>query len=193
MFPDIDLAALNRMDALQTVLMGFAYRFVWFDRGMAKAFYSLPEKDLKAALAQLEAQGALLALEGGYIRPEDQEALENYPEEPPQGGYAFHRNDPLFKVSEAALKAWAATLTEGLPYDCQPLQFLLIDGEFRGVVVGHFRNGPHDLNDVRCDLPDPEARREEILEAVRAVNFGKSPARFMGMPQGRGPDAAAPC
>ena len=57
---------------------------------------------------------------------------------------------------------------------------MLVDGEFRGVVAGYFRNGPYDLNDVVLDLPDPESRREEILEAVRLVNFGQGPQRFMG-------------
>jgi hypothetical protein len=61
-----------------------------------------------------------------------------------------------------------------------PLQYLLIDGEFHGASVGHFRNGPYDLNDVVCDLPDAMCRKGEILEAVRAANFGKEPDRFMG-------------
>ena len=47
-------------------------------------------------------------------------------------------------------------------------------------MAGYFRNGPYDLNDVVLDLPDPESRREEILEAVRLVNFGQGPQRFMG-------------
>ena len=71
-------------------------------------------------------------------------------------------------------------MTEGLPYDHEPLQYLLIDGEFHGASVGHFRNGPYDLNDIVCDLPDAESRKDEIVEAVRAVNFGKKPLRFMG-------------
>ena len=47
-------------------------------------------------------------------------------------------------------------------------------------MVGHFRNGPYDLNDVVCSLPDARERREELLDAVRAVNFGKGPQRFLG-------------
>ena len=48
------------------------------------------------------------------------------------------------------------------------------------MVVGHFRNGPYDLNDVVCDLPGAADRRREILDAVRAANFGELPKRFMG-------------
>ena len=27
-------------------------------------------------------------------------------------------------------------------------EYILIDGEFHGASVGHFRNGPYDLNDI---------------------------------------------
>ena len=62
----------------------------------------------------------------------------------------------------------------------EPLQYLLIDGEFHGASVGHFRNGPYDLNDVVLDIRPEPARREEIIAAIREVNFGHTPQRFMG-------------
>lgn len=52
--------------------------------------------------------------------------------------------------------------------------------QFHGASVGHFRNGPYDLNDIVCDLTDSEERKEEIIEAIKEVNFGKMPQRFMG-------------
>jgi hypothetical protein len=60
------------------------------------------------------------------------------------------------------------------------LLYLLIDGEFHGASVGHFRNGPYNLNDIVCDLTDSKERKEEIIEAIKEVNFGKMPQRFMG-------------
>ena len=78
------------------------------------------------------------------------------------------------------LKSWIKPLVEKLEYDHEPLQYLLIDGEFHGASIGHFRNGPYDLNDIVCDLPYAESRKDEIVEAVRAVNFGKTPKRFIG-------------
>ena len=116
------------------------------------------------------------------LRPlaQDRELLTNLPAEPPRSVYAIHRNDILYKTQEPALKELVKPLTEGLAYDHEPLQYLLVDGEFCGAVVGHFRNGPYDLNDVVCSLPDARERREELLDAVRAVNFGKGPQRFLG-------------
>ena len=53
-------------------------------------------------------------------------------------------------------------------------------GEFRGAAVGHFRNGAYDINDIVCDMQNAEGRKEEIVEAVSSVNFGKASKRFMG-------------
>ena len=58
----------------------------------------------------------------------------------------------------------------------------MIDGEFRGAVLGHFRNGPYDLEDIILDLPTEIAtdRKIEILDAVRMVNYGKSVTHYQG-------------
>lgn len=180
MFPGADLNRYSRHDAMKTVLQRFAFRHVVFDTGMARAFYRLPEKEIRAAIAALVEDGILQPVDGGYMLADDRERLNTCRPEPLHFVYAIHRNDFLYKSNESALKAWVAPLTEGLPYDHEPLQYLLIDGEFRAACVGHFRNGPYDLNDIVCDLPDAEARRDEILQAVTAVNFGRIPLRFMG-------------
>lgn len=182
MFPHIDPDRYTRHDALKSVLQRFAYRFVHFTSAMAKSFYRLPEKEIKAAITALEDDGILVARDGGYILHADVQLVEDYEAEPMHFVYAIHRNDPLYKANEPQLKAWAKALTEGLPYDAEPLQYLLIDGEFRAASVGHFRNGPYDLNDIVCDLPDAESRKAEIIEAVQNVNYGKAPQRFCGKP-----------
>ena len=180
LFPDANTDRYTRAEALQTVLMRYARRMVWFDTAMAKAFYRLPEKEIKAATAALVQQGKLVCDDGGFMLPEDAAALATAAPETPRFVYAVHRNDILYKSFEPTLKERFAPLYKDLPYDHEPLQYLLIDGEFHGATVGHFRNGPYDLNDVVCDLPDAHSRRDEILAAVQAVNFGALPARFMG-------------
>ncbi|MCE5236851.1 MAG: hypothetical protein LLF87_12475 [Eubacteriales bacterium] len=180
MFPKLDLEKYTRHAALKTVLTRFACRHVLFDIVMVKSFYKLPEKELKQAAAALAAEGVLLETDGGFLNRADAELLSEYTSAPPCFVYAMHRNDFLYKSNEHILKEKFKPLYESLAYDCEPLQFLLIDGEFRGAVVGRFRNGPYDLNDVVCDLENAEARKDEILKAVEAVNYGKMPARFMG-------------
>lgn len=180
MFPEANFDAMTRAEALKIVLPRFARRMVWLDCAMAKAFYRLPEKEIRAALDDLVRSGAMVAAEGGFMLAEDAPILDAPDPEPMRFVYALHRNDPLYKAMEPLLKAWIQPLCAPLAYDHEPLQYLLVDGTFRGAVVGHFRNGLYDLNDVLCDLPEPSLRRTEILAAVREANFGKSPDRFCG-------------
>ena len=180
MFPQANLEKYTRREALEIVLQRFAYRLVWFDTAMAKSFYKLPEKEIKLAIGALAAKGVLIASDSGYMLKSDAELLTDYQPKTLNFVYAIHRNDFIYKAHEHILKETAKNMTEGLDYDHEPLQYLLIDGEFHGASVGHFRNGPYDLNDLVCDLPDAESRKDEIIEAIRAVNFGKTPQRFMG-------------
>ncbi|MBE5774104.1 MAG: hypothetical protein E7337_09245 [Clostridiales bacterium] len=182
MFPDATLERYSRHEALKIVLRRFARRMVWFDTAMAKSFYRLPEKEIKLAVNALLETGVFTGCDGGYVLTEDISAIENACADGMHFVYAIHRNDVLYKSQEHLLKDWIKPLTDRLDYDHDPLQYLLIDGEFHGAVVGHFRNGPYDLNDVVCDLPDAESRRDEIIDAVKEVNFGKSPLRFMSKP-----------
>lgn len=180
MFPQVNSDKYSRHEALKIVLQRFAYRLVWFDTAMAKSFYNLPEKEIKLAVGELVAEGVLVESNLGYMLKNDAELLANYEPKTLNFVYAIHRNDFIYKAHERMLKEMAKELTDGLEYDHEPLQYLLIDGGFHGASVGHFRNGPYDLNDVVCDLSDAESRKDEIVEAIRAVNYGETPKRFMG-------------
>ena len=179
-FPDADLNRYTRLAALKIVLQRFAYRIVWFDTAMAKSFYRIPEKEIRLAVGKLVAEDVLTASDSGFLLKSDAELLKRYEPKVMNFVYAIHRNDFLYKAHEHILKNMVKSMTEGLDYDHEPLQYLLIDGEFHGASVGHFRNGPYDLNDIVCDLPDAESRRDEIVHAVRNVYYGKLPLRFMG-------------
>ena len=135
---------------------------------------------LKLAVGELVTEGILVSSDAGYMLKNDAKLLKNYEPKIMNFVYAIHRNDFIYKAHEHLLKEMAKVLTEGLEYDHEPLQYLLIDGEFHGASVGHFRNGPYDLNDIVCDLPDAECHKNEIVEAIRIVNYGKMPSRFMG-------------
>lgn len=180
MFPEVNLNRYTRHEALKIVLQRFAYRLVWFDTAMAKSFYKLPEKEIKLAVSDLVAEGILVASDSGFMLKTDAELLETYEPKEMHFVYALHRNDFLYKSHEHILKDYAKRLTDGLEYDHEPLQYLLIDGEFHGASVGHFRNGPYDLNDIVCDLLNAEERKAEIIDAIQSVNYGKMPERFVG-------------
>ena len=180
LFPNVDINKMTRLQALKTILKRFTYRIVWFDLDMAKSYYKLPAKDIKSALSELENDSTLVSFDGGYMLPGDAELLKTYEPKKMHFVYAVHRNDFLFKSHEHIWKEQTKDMSENLEYDHDLLQCLLIDGEFHGASVGHFRNGPYDLNDVLCDLPNADERKEEIMEAIQNVNYGKTPSRFNG-------------
>ena len=72
----------------------------------------------------------------------------------------LHRADPLVKSHASELKARFGGE--------EVLQYLLIDGEFVGSVCGHWRIGPHDVDNILVELPAKEctARKSKIIDAV---------------------------
>lgn len=59
-----------------------------------------------------------------------------------------------------------------------PLQYILIDGEFAAVSVGHYRYGPYEIHDIVCGDP-ARARKNDVIAAVQKEN-GAIPMRFDG-------------
>lgn len=176
MFPNIDLAKYTRIDALKIILIRFAFRHVLFDVIMAKSFYRLPEKEIKTAVNLLLEENKICELESGYVLKQDLQEIEKY-DAPPKFIYLMHRNDFLVRSNEHLIK------DKFKQAECEILQYLLIDGELRGVVTGYFKYGPYILEDIVLDLPLEVAteRKHEILDAVYAVNGQENPVkRFCG-------------
>lgn len=176
MFPDVNVNKYTKTEALKIIIRRFAYRQVCFNAEMVRSFYKLPVKIVKEAIVSLASEGIIEETENGWLLKKDIELLEKYEPQIPKFVYAVHRNDFLVKSNEYLLK-------EKFKHpEHETLQYLLIDGEFHGAVVGHFRNGPYDLEDVILDLSAEEAaaRKTEILDAVREVNYGKSVTRYQG-------------
>lgn len=173
-FPEVNLDRYTRREALKKVLQRFAKRIVQFDTKMAKSFYKLPEKDIKLAISDLVTEGILIEYENSYMLKSDFEILESqsFSAKTKSSIYVMHRNDFLVKSNEH----WLKEKYKDKEYDI--LQYLLIDGEFHGAVLGKFKNGPYILENVVTDLPD---RKDEILPEVLEVNWNVNPInRFNG-------------
>jgi hypothetical protein len=74
--------------------------------------------------------------------------------------FMLHKSDPLVRSHGSELKRRFGRT--------EVLQYLLIDGGFQGAVLGHWRIGPHDVEDVVVELPTRERqqRQGEILQAI---------------------------
>lgn len=175
MFPNVDFQKHTKIEALKIVLKRFAYRNVLLNTEMVKSFYKLPGKDIKKAIAELLNEGEVKELESGYLFKTDYDLLQSTSFEVKHSVFVMHRNDFLVKSIDYCIK-------EKYKYpEYDILQYILIDGEFRGAVLGHFKNGPYIIENVIVD-PGYETRREAIIEAVYSVNSReKSPIkRYMG-------------
>ncbi|MDR0914455.1 MAG: hypothetical protein LBM65_04750, partial [Oscillospiraceae bacterium] len=176
MFTDVDLVRFSKQEALKTLLVRFAYRLVWFDADMARAFYRLPAKDIDSVLKKMVVENTLAKKDGGYVLTADLELLKTTAAQVPKSVYAMHRNDILVKCCEPLLKE---KYTHSYP---DTLYYLLIDGQWQGAVVGKFRYTP-EVEDVMLDLPDEAAKtlREEILAAIHMLCGENNPIkRFKG-------------
>lgn len=168
MFPEVDRKRYTRQQALERVLPGLFYRFVYLDAENVRNFYGLPKKDICATLKTMEQDRRLTAWRSGWLLSEDKRLLEDNGYEPFLRILALHRNDPLVRTEERRLKE----IYKGKEKGSEVMQYLLIDGEIRGAVMGHFRYGPYDLHEIRTALTADtlQKRRVEILEAVQEVN-----------------------
>lgn len=180
MFPEADVERYTRREALRIVLQRFAYRYIRFTAKEAKAFYGLPEKEIVQAAQGLADEGVFAADGDGWLLASDAALLRAEKAEAFGGVLALQRNDFLVKCNEYWLK------TAFRQPDADVLQYLLIDGRFQGAVMGHFRYGPYEIENIALTLPEAEAqaRRAEILAAVDRVNpQEESPVmRYCGAP-----------
>ena len=153
---------------------------------MLKSFYGLPQKPIKDAIARLLEKRVIAQADQngilGFVRTEDLAAIaekEGLPLVP--SVFVLHTNDFLVKSNEASLKA----AFSGGDFDI--LYYIFVDGQFRGVVQGVFRNGPFDLEDVCLTLSDGDkaSRKGEIIKAIyKATGHGVSRLkRYCGEPE----------
>ena len=148
--------------AAREVLSRFLHAHVFATLEQIKSWSGWPAKDIKHLLQSLEADGIVTAcqIEGlgdGWLCSDD---LSLDCHEPARSVFMLHKADPLVRAATSELH----TRFTGL----EVLQYLLIDGNFAGAVCGHWRIGPHDVEDIVTELPEDEriARKDEILAAV---------------------------
>ena len=164
-WPDVDLERHPWEKAAGQVLCRFLRSQVFATFTQARDWSQFGVRQLSRLLEMLETGGSIVSgtVEGlgeGWMLAEDQ-GLEK--RSPGRSVHMLHRADPLVRSHIGELK------------ECftgrEVLQYLLIDGEFSGAVCGHWRIGPHDVEDLAVALSqaEKEARRDEIVAEVARV------------------------
>lgn len=158
--------------AIQTVLMKFTETMVFATERQMKSWSGLPAKTIAKAVGSLIEMGSLLTVEvdslgKGVMCKTDAEELSGLNErediEVPKGVYMLDKSDYLVRADlDVLLERY-----KGL----EVLQFLLVDGEFRGAVLGHWGFGDYDLEDIALDLDDEAAIewQEAVIAAVQKI------------------------
>jgi len=152
------------MLAVSKVIHTFIRSMVFATAANIKSWSQLPLKTLQKAIAILFDEGKIVEAETvglgkGYISSgEDLVAAEI-----PSCAFILDKSDFLVRAHMDELQK----RYKGY----EVLQFLLIDGEFKGAVLGHWRFGPYDIEDIVLELPPEEAevRKSEIFAAVREI------------------------
>lgn len=179
-WPDIVVEPERWEAAAREVLRRFIRSQVFITREQIKDWSGWPVKEIKQLLQLMQAEGDIIAcaVEGlgeGWISAED--TIINAPA-PAPAVFMLHKADPLVRANMSELKRRFVGL--------EVLQYLLIDGDFRGAVCGHWRINPFDIDDIIVDLALTERTRRKA-EIIHAVAWGYHPPshnilRYAGEP-----------
>ena len=160
----VDISRYSRIEAVSRIIEKFLSLSVFSTEEGMKSWLRLPGRDVAEAVRMLAHSGKAVAVsldgESGWMLYPDRDALEGGSTEPERSVFVLHRSDFLVRSEDYRLKREFAGL--------EVLQYILVDGRFCGAVTGHWRQGPHDVEDVVVTLPERERqeRKREILDAV---------------------------
>ncbi len=161
-WPDLAVEPDRWEAAAQEVLRRFVHAQVFVTSEQIKDWSGWSMKDIKHLLQLTQADGDIVSctidgLGEGWTRHEDT-IINSIARSPTV--FLLHRADPLVCSHASELKERYRGI--------EVLQYLLIDGDFRGAICGHWRIGPHDVEDIVVDLSPAErgARKAEIMRAV---------------------------
>jgi hypothetical protein len=178
---DIDVQQDQYEQAISKIILHFLSAFVFATIDQVKSWSQLNVRLIKLAIKNLSEEKKIIevAIEGlgtGYIRKEDLESLEYH--EKPSSLFVLDKSDFLVRSHMKELQE----KYKGF----EVLQYLLVDGEFQGAVLGHWRIGPYDIDDIKLDIDEKQAesRSEEIIAAVRRVYPSETTAilKYNGSP-----------
>lgn len=150
--------------AVSEILLRFLEAAVFVTLDEIKSWTRLKRKTIQNALTVLMERKAIVKIDiagfgEGFIQKKDLHLTDT---RIPQSVFMLDKSDFLVRTELDELKEKCKGK--------EVLQYLLIDGEWKGAVLGHWRIGPHDMEDIVLCLGEDETgkRKEEIISAVRA-------------------------
>ncbi len=164
-WPEFNYMIYNADEARRKIVLRFLGNMVIADADMTRDWTRFSKKEIAGVFADLEKRGMVKSFVSNdkaiYFRPEDKAAIFNRMKvRIPKSVFVIHKADYLYRAYEGSLKA----RYKGR----EILQHLLIDGEFAGAVEGHWRIGPHNIENIIVELSAEKAaeRKNKIISAV---------------------------
>lgn len=167
-WPEFNIESLDAIEAKKIVVSRFIHNMVVADYNMIKDWSRFNNRDTKLIIAELEESGIIEGLgeENSRIwyQPDDRGNILNRKMvniEP--SVFVIHKADYLYRAYESKLKEQYKGK--------EILQFIVIDGKIKGAVEGHWRIGPHNIENIIIDIPNDEAavRKQEIIAEVAKI------------------------
>lgn len=175
----------SKEQCMMKVLLLFVDAMVFATEGNIKSWSGWPSKTIRHMVSRLIEHNELVVVEigdmgKGVIRSTDFNRADTITTEQrhKRGIWMLDKSDFLVRAALEDLQS----RYKGM----EVLQYLLVDGEFQGGVLGHWRIGPYDVEDIvlDLDLAEAEERKAEVIAAVRKVYDPEYHAilRYNGMP-----------
>ncbi len=161
-WPEFNINSISVKEARRQVVLRFIRNMVVTDFDMVKDWTRFSKSDTKDIISDLLEEALIIGVdidkEALYFCPGDKAVIFNkIMVGVTPSVFVVHKSDYLYRAYESKLKE----RYKGK----EILQFLLIDGEFGGAVEGHWRIGPHNVENIIVELPKEEAalRKGEII------------------------------
>ena len=172
-FDELDFEKLDETEGLQEVIRRFLTMNVMADGTMIKSFTKLTNKVIKTTIQNMLEEGTLVALdiEGyrGYMLSVDVAEVKKVDTSVPDLLLFLDNNDYLVKSNELTLKK---RFTKS---SYKTLGYIYKQGEFVGRLLGYFRFGPDDLEDIELDVEKAfqDAWKERIVKLIENAYEGQ--------------------
>ena len=159
---EISLDASNRIPSLCLVIERFLEIHVAATREQIIDWLRLPKRVVDQAIVKLR--------DSGEIHEELVEGVGNVFLRSADRNLSFRGSIDsihMLHLADPIVRAERSSLNSRFP-DREILQYLLVNGEICGVVTGHWRIGPHDVEDIDIDLGQPtrDGLRDRIIDLV---------------------------
>lgn len=175
-FDEMDFRSIDVTEALAEAVRRFSYMNVMVDVSMIKSFTKLTTKSIKTTVDSMLEKGTLVAVDveaySGVMLSVDVTEVEKVEEPVPDLLLFLDNNDYLVKSNELTLKKRFGKSTY------KTLGYIHKQGEFVGRLLGYFRFGPDDLEDIELDVEKAlqEKWQARIVALIEAAYEGQGNA-----------------